>query len=66
MGRDISVGIAPRYGLDATEIEYRLGARFSAPLQTDPGTYPTSHTIPEVKGPVRGVDHSPPSSAEVN
>ena len=34
MGRDSSVGIATRYGLDGPVIESRWGARFSAPVQT--------------------------------
>jgi hypothetical protein len=47
-----------------------VGARFSAPVQTDPGAHPVSYTIgagsfPGVKLPERGVDHPPPSSAEV-
>ena len=46
-----------------------VGARFSAPVQTGPGTYPASHTMgtgsfPGVKRPGRGVDHPSPSSAE--
>ena len=70
MGRDSAVGIATRYGLDGPGIESRWGARFSAPVQTGPGAHPASYTIstgsfPGVKRPVRGVDHSPPSSAEV-
>ena len=45
-------------------------ARFSAPVQTDPRAHPASSTkgtgfFPGVKRPGRGVDHSPPSSAEV-
>jgi hypothetical protein len=45
-------------------------ARFSAPVQTGPGAYPASCTMgtgsfPGVKRPGRGVDHPPPSSAEV-
>ena len=36
MGRDGSVGIATRYGLDGPGIESRWGARFSAPVQTGP------------------------------
>ena len=31
MGPDSSVGIATRYGLDGPGIEFRWGARFSAP-----------------------------------
>jgi hypothetical protein len=47
-----------------------VGARFSAPVQTGPGAYPASYTMgtesfPGVKRPGRGVDHPPPSSAEV-
>jgi len=45
--------------------------RFSAPVQTGPGTHPASYTMgtgsfPGVKRSGRGVDHPPPSSAEVN
>ena len=47
-----------------------VGARFSAPVQTGPGAHLTSYTMgtrsfPGVKQPGRGVDHPPPSSAEV-
>ena len=35
-GRDSSVGIATRYGLDGPGIESRWGARFSPPAQTGP------------------------------
>jgi hypothetical protein len=47
-----------------------VGARFSAPVQTGPGAYPAFYTMgtgsfPGVKRPGRGVDHAPPSSAEV-
>jgi len=49
---------------------YELGARFSAPVQTGPGAHPASYTMgtgsfPGVKQPGRGVDHPPPSRAEV-
>jgi hypothetical protein len=45
-------------------------ARFSAPAQTGPGAHPASCTMgtgsfPGVKRPGRGIDHPPPSSAEV-
>jgi hypothetical protein len=45
-------------------------ARLTAPVQNDPGAYPTSYTIgdrsfPGVKRPGNGVDYTPPSSAEV-
>ena len=49
----------------------RGGARFSAPVQTCPGAHPASCTMGTgslswgVKRPGRGVDHPPPSSAEV-
>ena len=47
-----------------------MGAGYSAPVQTGPGTYPGSYTmgtgsLQEVKVPGRGVDHPPTSSAEV-
>ena len=69
-GRDSSVGIATRYGLDGPAIESRWRARFSAPVQTGPGAHPASYTMgtgsfPTLKRPGRGVDHPPLSSAEV-
>jgi len=65
VGRDRAVGIGTRYGLDGT-----VGARFSAPIQTGPGTQPATYTMgigsfPGVKRPRRGVDHPSLSSAEV-
>ena len=47
-----------------------MGAKFSAPVQTGLGAHPASYTMgtgafPGVKRPGRGVDHPPPSSAEV-
>ena len=60
-----------RYGLDGPGIKSPWGARFSAPVQTCSGAHPASYTmgtgsLPGVKRPGRGVDHShPPSSAEV-
>ena len=70
MGRDSSVGIATRYGLEGPGIELRWGARFSAPVQTGPGAQPASYTmgtgsLPGVKRPERDVDYPTPSSAEV-
>jgi len=58
-----SVGIATGYGLDGLGIEFRWGARFSAPVQTDPGAHPASCTMgtgsfPGVKG-GRGVTLTP-------
>jgi hypothetical protein len=68
--RDSSVGIAVRYGLDSPGIESQWGARIAAPVQTGPGAHPASCTMgtgcfPGVKRPDRGVDHPPPTSAEV-
>jgi len=69
MGRDISVGIATRYGLDGPGIESQVGI-----LETRPGrppeTHPASYTMstgsfPGVKVPRRGVGHPPPSRTEV-
>ena len=70
VGRDSSVGVATRYGLGVSGIASQWGARLSAPVQTGPGTHSASYTmgtvsLPEVKRPERGVDHPPPSSAEV-
>jgi len=47
-----------------------MKARFSAPVQTDPGAHLAAYTMgtgsfPVVKWPRRGVDHPPPSNAEV-
>ena len=47
-----------------------VGARFSAPVQTGPEAHPASYTVgtgsfPGLKWPERGVDHLPPSNAEV-
>jgi len=39
-----SVSIATGYGLDGPVIESRWGARFSAPVQTGPGTHPAPCT----------------------
>ena len=68
-GRNSSVGIATRYRLDGLGIESRLGARFSAPVQTGPGAHSASYTkgtgsFLGVKRPGSGVDHPPPSNAE--
>ena len=58
------------YGLDGPRIESRGEARFSALVQTGSETLPASYTMGTgsfkgVKRPACGVDHSPPSSAEV-
>ena len=43
--RDSPVVIATRYRLNGPGIESRLGAKFSAPVQTDPGAHPASCTM---------------------
>ena len=70
MGRDSSVCIATRYGLDGPGIESRWGTRFSSPVHTGPGAHPASYTMgtgsfPGLKRPGGGVDHPPSYSAEV-
>ena len=65
MGRDSSVDLATRYGLDGPGIESRWGTRFSAPVQTGPGAQPTSGPFPGVKRPGRNAAHPPPSRGEV-
>ena len=70
VGRDSSVGIATRYGLDGTGIQSRWGTRFLAPVQTGPGVHPAPCTMgtasfPGVKRPGRGVNHPPVTSAEI-
>ena len=48
-----------------------MGARFSTPIQTGPVPYPASYTMgavasfPGVQRTGLGIDHPPPSSAEV-
>jgi hypothetical protein len=44
-GPGSSVGIETGYGLDGPGIESRWGARFSAPVQTGPGSHPASFTM---------------------
>jgi hypothetical protein len=45
MGRDSSVGIVIRYGLDGPGIESWLGVIFSPPVQTGPEAHPASCTM---------------------
>jgi hypothetical protein len=58
-----------RAGRSGDRIPRRV--RFSAPVQTDPGAHPASCIMDKAvsfageKRPERGVDHPPPSSAEV-
>ena len=69
VGRDSSVGIATCYRLDGPTIESRWGRDFPHPSRL--ALWPSSllKWVPglsrEVKWPGRGVDHPPPSSAEV-
>jgi hypothetical protein len=73
--RDSVVGIPTGCGLDDRGVGVRVpvGSRiFTCPIiQIGFGVHPTSYTMgtggsfPEVKGPGREVDHSPPTSAEV-
>ena len=68
-GRDSSVGIATRYGLDGPGIESRWGRDFPHPsnrLRVSPILLENGHPVsfPGVKRPGRGVDHSHPSRAE--
>ena len=72
MGRVVrhsSVGIATRYGLGGTGVESRWKRDFPHPSRRL-GAHPDSYTMgtgsfPGVKRPGRGVNHPPPSSAEV-
>jgi hypothetical protein len=70
VGWDGSVGMATRYGLNGSGIEYRWEARFSEPVQTGSGAHPVSYTVGtgsslEVKRSGRGVNHLPPFSPKV-
>jgi len=63
-GRDSSVGIATRFGLDGRGDRIPVGASFSAPFQTGPEAHPAPYKIgtgffPGVKRLGRGVDHPP-------
>ena len=66
MGQGSVVGIATCYKMEGSGIESRWGARFSAPVQADPGVHlaPTG-LFPRVKQPERGFYHPHTSSAEV-
>ena len=69
MGQDSSVGIASRYGLDGSGIESWWGRDFPHPSRPTQGpTHPPIQWRPGLPGVKRsglGVDHPPPSSAEV-
>jgi hypothetical protein len=67
-GCESSVGIATRYELDGPGIESRGGGEICRSRSDRPSGPPSIlHTgaFPGVKKPVRGVEHPPPSSAEV-
>jgi hypothetical protein len=69
-GRNSSVGIASRYGLEGPGIDSRWEARFSAHVQTGCGPLSLLYnghqvSFPGVKWSGRGVDQPPPASAEV-
>ena len=68
-GRDISNGIATRYGLAGLGIESRWEKGFSAPVQTGSGAHPACYTrctssFMVIQRWGRGLDYTP-SSAEV-
>jgi hypothetical protein len=62
VGRDSSVGIATRYGLESPGERIPVRSRFSAPVQTGPGAHPASRGV---KRQGRGANHLHPSSAKV-
>jgi hypothetical protein len=64
MGRDSSIGIGTRYGLDGFGVRTLVGATFSAPVQT--GLELTHLSVPWVRGliPVALTTHLP-TNAEV-
>jgi hypothetical protein len=45
VGRDSSVGIATTLWAGRSGDRIPVGARFSAPFQTDPGAHPASYTM---------------------
>ena len=69
-GRSQSVQrLATAWTVQGSNPEGGGAARFSAPVQTDPGAHPASYTMgtgsfPGVKRPGRGVEHPLPYSAE--
>ena len=63
MERDSAVGIATRYGLDGQGIESQWGRDFPRPSR--PALGPNHPPVQWVKRPGRGIDHPPPSNAEV-
>jgi hypothetical protein len=71
VGRDSSVGVVTNCGLDCPGIESLWEQSFPHPSRTFVGiTHPRVKWVPVLypgglKRPGRGVDHPPPSSAEV-
>jgi len=70
VGRDSSVGIAIRYGLDSPAIESWWGRDFPHLSRPALRIYPASYTmvtgfLPGVKRPGRGVDHPSPSRIKI-
>jgi hypothetical protein len=65
--RDDVNGIETRYELDGPGIESPWKARFSASLQTSAGLLQNGYRVsfPGAKRPRCGINHPPPSSAEV-
>jgi len=65
--RDSLVGIANRYGIDCPGIEFQWGGGRNFPPCGPPSLLYNGYRIsfPGVKRSGRGVDHSPPSIAEV-
>ena len=64
MGRDSSVGIATSYRAGRSGNRIPVGAKFSAPVQTDPGAYPASCTMGTrsfPRGKAAGAWWSPPT-----
>jgi len=62
VGRDGSVGIATRYGMDGPGIESRWDRDFPHPSRQELGAHPASYTVgtgslPGVMRPECGVDH---------
>jgi hypothetical protein len=74
VGRDSVVSTATCYGLQGPGMEFRWGARLSAPVPTSPGAFPKGKKVKSTKVTVsfsglersgRGTDHPLPSRAEV-
>jgi len=70
VGRDNSVGIATELRAGRSEHRIPLGRDFPHPSRSALGAHPASYTMDAgsfsgVKRPGRGVDHPPPSSADV-